>query len=306
MNFACSDPAATPSPAARAGLPSQAGAGFKPQHLESWLEDAQAPAFAEVHAENYMGAGGAPHAQLTRLRARAPLSLHGVGLSIGAEGALDEAHLDRLAALIDRYQPAVFSEHLAWSTHGDALSGSVFFNDLLPLTYDARALDRVCAHIDLVQSRLRTRMLLENPSTYFQFAASTMSESEFIARIVARTGCGLLLDVNNVYVSCHNNQYDPLAYLDALPLAAVGEIHLAGHAADIDDQGAAVLIDHHGAAVAEAVWDLYAHALAVTGPVATLIEWDQDVPVYATLRAEVRKADALLEAARGRLAGIAA
>ncbi len=301
MNTSLSAVAATPSPSARAGLPFQAGAGFKAQHLHSWLDDAQGPAFAEVHAENYMGDGGAPHAQLTRLREHSALSLHGVGLSIGAEGALDAAHLERLAALIDRYQPAVFSEHLAWSTHG-----GVFFNDLLPLTYDTRALDRVCAHIDQVQSRLRMRLLLENPSTYFEFAASSMSEPEFISRIVARTGCGLLLDVNNVYVSCHNHRRDPLAYLAALPLAAVDEIHLAGHAVEIDDQGAALLIDHHGAQVAEAVWELYARALAVTGPVATLIEWDQDIPAYATLRAETRKADRLLDAANEKRGSVAA
>jgi uncharacterized protein (UPF0276 family) len=221
-----------------------------------------------------------------------PLSLHGVGLSIGGEAPLDVAHLDRLARLVERYQPASFSEHLAWSSHG-----GVYFADLLPLTCDARSLDRVCAHIDQVQSRLRLRMLLENPSTYFEFAASTMSEPEFIARIVERTGCGLLLDVNNVHVTCHNNGRDPLDYLAELPLAQVGEIHLAGHATEIDADGSTLLIDDHGAPVARAVWDLYARVLATTGPVATLIEWDNDVPDYEALCAEVAGADALLRAA---------
>ena len=281
------------TPAAGAGLPQWAGAGFKPQHLDAWLADPQGPAFVEVHAENYMGAGGAPHLWLTKLRERMPLSLHGVGLSIGAETPLDMAHLDRLARLIERYQPSAFSEHLAWSTHG-----GMFLNDLLPLTYDACTLDRVCAHIDQIQSRLRLRMLLENPSTYFEFVASSMTEPEFISRIVERTGCGLLLDVNNVHVSCHNNRRDPLEYLHALPLSAVGEIHLAGHVAEDDTDGTTLLIDNHGAPVAPAVWDLYACLLATTGPVATLIEWDSQVPDYALLRAEILLADAALHAAR--------
>jgi uncharacterized protein (UPF0276 family) len=274
------------------GLPLQAGAGFKPQHLDDWLADANAPAFFEVHAENYMGEGGAPHAWLAQMCALRPLSLHGVGLSIGAESPPDSAHLDRLARLIARYQPASFSEHLAWSTHDGR-----FFSDLLPLTYDARTLDRVCAHIDQLQSRLRMRMLLENPATYLEFAASDIEEPDFIARIVARTGCGLLLDVNNVFVSSHNQGRSAFDYLSALPLRAVEEIHLAGHACDIGDDEL-LLIDNHGAPVADGVWQLYADVLARIGPVATLIEWDNDVPAYARLRGEVLHADRLLDAAR--------
>lgn len=274
-------------------LPLRAGAGFHPQHLPDWLADPAPPAFAEVHAENYMGAGGAPHAWLTRLREHVPLSLHGVGLSIGAEGALDDAHLQRLAVLVDRYQPAAFSEHLAWSSHGGR-----FLADLLPLAYDAAALDRVCAHVDQVQQHLRLRLLLENPSTYFEFAASTMDEADFIARVVARTGCGLLLDLNNVHVSCHNNRHDPHAYLDALPLSAVAQIHLAGHAEDPGANDDPLLIDNHGATVAAAVWALYARVLAATGPVATLIEWDNDVPAFARLREETARAAVLLHGAR--------
>ncbi|MGH8033087.1 MAG: MNIO family bufferin maturase [Luteimonas sp.] len=278
-------------PAGAGLLPLQAGAGFKPRHLDDWLTDADAPAFFEIHAENYMGDGGPPHAWLTRLRESRPLSLHGVGLSIGGESPPDPRHLDRLARLIARYRPAAFSEHLAWSTHGGR-----FYNDLLPLTYDARTLDRVCAHIDRVQSRLRVRMLLENPSTYVEFSASSIDEPTFIAQVIARTGCGLLLDVNNVFVTCHNHARNACDYLAALPLYAVGEIHLAGHAVDTAGD-ATLLIDSHGAPVADAVWQLYADVLARTGAVATLIEWDNDVPTYARLREEVRHADALLGAA---------
>ncbi|MCA1713735.1 MAG: DUF692 domain-containing protein [Gammaproteobacteria bacterium] len=283
------------------GLPRRAGVGFKPQHIDALLADGAAPAFVEVHAENYMGAGGAPHAQLTRVRERMPVSLHGVGLSIGAEGPPDAAHLDRLARLIERYQPAAFSEHLAWSTHGD-----VFFNDLLPLTYDKPTFERVCAHVAQVQERLGLRMLLENPSTYFEFAGSTMSEPEFIAGVVERTGCGLLLDVNNVHVSCRNNHRDAIAYLAALPLQAVTEIHLAGYAEEIDADGGSLLVDDHGAPVAEPVWALYAQVLVATGPVPTLIEWDNAVPGYARLRAEAQRADQLLDTAHIALSGLAA
>ncbi len=277
----------TAYPPADAGLPRQAGIGFKPQHFQALMDDRDPPAFVEVHAENYMGAGGIPHAQLTGIRERMPVSLHGVGLSIGAQSPPDASHLDRLAALIHRYQPAAFSEHLAWSTHDGH-----FFNDLLPLRYDATTLHRVCEHIDRVQDRLGVRMLLENPSTYLEFESSTWSEPEFIASIVRATGCGLLLDVNNIHVSCRNNGHDCLQYLDILPLDEVGEIHLAGHAEDIDDDdGSRLLIDNHGAPVADDVWALYAHALDRTGPLPTLIEWDTDVPDYPRLCAEAWLAD---------------
>lgn len=294
-----SPPAANPAcHRADAGLPAQAGAGFKPEHLQDWLADANPPAFFEVHAENYMGDGGAPHAWLTRMRGERPLSLHGVGLSIGGACAPDAEHLGRLARMIERYQPARFSEHLAWSTHDGR-----FLADLLPLVHDARSLDRVCDHIDQVQSRLGLRMLLENPSSYLQFADSDIDEADFIAAVVGRTGCGLLLDVNNVFVSCHNLGRDPHAYIAALPLHAVGEIHLAGHARD---DAAALLIDDHGAPVADAVWQLYVDVLARTGPVPTLIEWDNDVPAYRVLRDQVRQADDLLGTAGSQRTRVAA
>lgn len=300
MSYPSHNPPATCLPA-NTGLPRQAGVGFKSTHFDDLFADPDPPAFVEVHAENYMGAGGVPHAQLGRIRDRSPLSLHGVGLSIGAVNAPDPAHLDRLAALIHRYQPDEFSEHLAWSSHDGR-----FFNDLLPLSYDAATLDRVCQHIDHIQERLGVRMLLENPSTYFEFEASTFSEPEFIAAVVQRTGCGLLLDVNNVYVSCHNNRHEPRAYLAALPLSAVRQIHLAGHAREHLADGQSLLIDNHGAPVADPVWDLYAQTLATIGPTATLIEWDTDVPAYATLRAQAHHAEWIANGVLGSTEGIAA
>ncbi|MGA2128212.1 MAG: DUF692 domain-containing protein, partial [Xanthobacteraceae bacterium] len=221
-------------------IPPRAGVGLKPEHWAGILEAKPDVGFFEVHAENYMGAGGPPHRWLTEIRSRYPLSLHGVGLSIGADGPLDRDHLERLAALVERYQPGLFSEHLAWSTHD-----GVFLDDLLPLPYTAHTLARVADHIDEVQARLGRQMLLENPSTYLAFAESTFSEIDFIAEIVRRTGCGLLLDVNNVHVSSTNQQWDPVRYLDDYPLAAVQEIHLAGHAGEHDDEGRPLLIDTH-------------------------------------------------------------
>ncbi|WP_149193600.1 DUF692 domain-containing protein [Luteimonas suaedae] len=289
MNLPTPPSIAESSPAGT-GLPVRAGVGFKPRHFDALRSDVAPPGFIEVHAENYMGTGGAPHAQLAALRERLPLSLHGVGLSIGGEDPPDPAHLDRLATLIARYRPAVFSEHLAWSTHHGR-----FFNDLLPLRYDSHTLARVCAHINQVQDRLGVRMLLENPATYLELDGGTYDEPDFLSAIVRRTGCGLLLDVNNVYVSCRNHGHDPLAYLAALPLRAVCEIHLAGHAEERDAGGDLLLIDNHGSPVADTVWALYARTLAMTGPIATLIEWDNQVPDYATLREEARRAEAILD-----------
>ena len=274
------------SPAQVPGLPYRAGLGLKTEHFSEVLETRPDIGFFEVHAENYMVAGGPFHHYLGLIRAQYPLSLHGVGLSIGGEAPLDREHLARLATLIERYQPQSFSEHLAWSSHGP-----VFLNDLLPLAYDASTLERVCEHVDQVQSTLKRPMLLENPSTYLQFQRSTLDETDFISEIVRRTGCGLLLDVNNVYVSCINHQRDPLTYIDALPLHAVGEIHLAGFAEDTDSLGDRLLIDDHGAPIDNAVWQLYAQVLARTGAVATLIERDNQVPAFSVLQAEARQAE---------------
>jgi len=280
----------------RAGdeLPARAGIGLKPEHFRAVLDSRPELGFFEVHAENYMVDGGPFHHYLGRIREDYPLSLHGVGLSIGGEAPLDEAHLDRLAALIRRYQPASFSEHLAWSSHGE-----VFFNDLLPVPYDRVTLARVCNHVDRVQERLQRRMLLENPSTYVEFEASNIDETDFLCEVIHRTGCGLLLDVNNAYVSCVNHGRDAAAYIDALPLEAVGQIHLAGFARDQDAAGAPLLIDSHGSPVDDAVWGLYAAVMARLGPKPTLLERDNDVPALAILLAEARCAEDLMPRSAG-------
>jgi hypothetical protein len=269
-------------------LPARAGLGFKPEHFADIMAAPGAVGFYEVHAENYMGAGGAPHAMLARLRDTHALSLHGVGLSIGGAGGLDPDHLARLKALVDRYEPQSFSEHLAWSSHGAA-----WLNDLLPLPYTDETLATVCHHVDRVQDALGRRMLLENPATYVTFAASTWAETDFLSEIVRRTGCGLLLDVNNVFVSATNHRFDARAYLAAFPLHAVGEIHLAGHDTEELPSGP-LLIDSHGRAVADPVWTLYAEVIARTGPLPTLIEWDNEVPAFATLLEEAARAEAIL------------
>ncbi|MCP3712150.1 DUF692 domain-containing protein [Paraburkholderia sp. CNPSo 3274] len=237
--------------------------------------------FFEVHAENYMGAGGAPHRALSAIRERYPVSLHGVCMSIGGPDRLDAGHLVRFSELVARYEPALVSEHLAWSSHG-----GTFFNDLLPLPYTKATLDKVCEHIDQVQEAIGRSMLLENPSTYVAFASSTMSETEFIRAVAQRTGCGLLLDVNNVFVSATNHGYSASAYLADFPLEYVGEIHLAGHSEQHDDEHAPLLIDSHDRAVADPVWALYRNVIARTGPMPTLIEWDSQLPAWSELRAQ--------------------
>lgn len=274
-------------------LPEAAGIGFKPQHFEAIMAGEQPVGFVEIHAENYMGAGGPPHAQLRALRERFALSVHGVALSIGSAQPLDREHLLRLKALCKRYEPESFSEHLAWSSHGD-----MYLNDLLPLPYTQETLDRVVSHIDETQDCLGRQMLLENPSTYVRFADSDIPEPDFIAEIARRSGCGLLLDVNNVFVSARNHDLDPLRYLAAFPLAQVREIHLGGHDEQADETGAPLLIDAHGTPVAEPVWTLYGHVIARTGPLPTLIEWDNDVPAWPVLAAEARRTEAALARAR--------
>ncbi|WP_319826299.1 DUF692 domain-containing protein [Thalassovita sp.] len=271
-------------------LPAGAGVGFKPQHYADILRDPAPVQWLEIHAENYMGDGGRPLAMLRHLSERFPISVHGVALSIGGETRLDPDHLARLKHLVGWLNPASFSEHLAWSTHG-----AEFLNDLLPLPYTNATLNRVCAHIDAVQEVLARPMLLENPSSYLRFAASTWEEPEFLAEIAKRTGCGLLLDVNNVFVSATNLGYDPRAYIDAYPTDKVGEIHLGGHDADTDDTGAPLLIDNHGRAVADPVWALLDHTLRQTGARPILIEWDNDVPDWPVLAAEATRANTALK-----------
>jgi uncharacterized protein (UPF0276 family) len=271
-----------------------AGTGLKPEHAEDIFGQPRQVDFFEIHAENYMGRGGPPHDLLRRIRADYPLSIHGVGLSIGGTAALDRGHLARLKRLTAVYQPALFSEHLAWSTHD-----GVFLNDLLPLPYNEISLAHVCAHVDQVQDSLGMKMLLENPSTYVAFGATTMTEIQFLSEVAQRTGCGLLLDVNNVHVSAVNHGFDATAYVDAFPMQHVGEFHLAGFAEDRDSQGARLLIDDHGQPVSNVVWDLYCRALTRICPAPTLIEWDNDVPPFDTLAGEVARARQLMAAQPG-------
>jgi len=278
-------------------LPRRAGVGFKPEHFASIDARRQSIGFFEVHAENYMGAGGPPHTQLGRLREDYALSVHGVGLSIGSMQPLDRDHLDRLKVVCNRYEPESFSEHLAWSTHD-----SVFLNDLLPLPYTEATLARVVEHIDEVQSVLKRQMLLENPATYLLFEESTIEETAFLNEIARRTGCGLLLDVNNVFVAATNHNMNPRDYLARFPVERVLEIHLSGHSETIDDLGATLLIDSHDTPVKDPVWALYEELIARTGPVASLVEWDNDVPDWPVLRAEAEAADAILRRAGRRAA----
>ncbi|MEM9247088.1 MAG: DUF692 domain-containing protein [Pseudomonadota bacterium] len=273
-----------------ASLPAAPGVGYKALHFEAVMSSPGPVQWLEVHAENYMGDGGRPIAQLRALADRFPISVHGVGLSIGAEQGLDPDHLERLKRLVEWVAPASFSEHLAWSTHDTA-----FLNDLLPLPYTEATLDRVARHIDQVQETVGRRMLLENPSTYLDFAESDMTETAFLHALTERTGCGLLLDINNVFVSATNQQTDPRAYLSAFPMHAVGEIHLGGHDADTDEHGAPLLIDSHGAAVVDPVWTLYREVIAAHGPRPTLIEWDTDVPEWPVLAEEAARAAEILQ-----------
>lgn len=282
--------AASPHPHTLA--PASVGASFKPEHLQAILADDVPVDFLEIHAENYMGAGGPPHHALARVAERAAISLHGVCMSLGGPQPLSKDHLQRFRALVDRYRPALVSEHLAWSTHDAA-----FMNDLLPLPYNAATLSHVCDHIDEMQEAIGQPILLENPSTYVAFSTSTMSEIDFIAAIARRTGCGLLLDVNNVFVSATNHGYSPLQYLADFPLHRVGEIHLAGHALQEDDEGETLLIDSHDGPVADDVWALYAEVVAMAGPVPTLVEWDSKIPDWPVLKAEAFAARAILRTA---------
>jgi len=275
--------------AAPNSLPPRPGVGYKAKHFNDIMANAGPVGWLEIHAENYMGMGGRPLAQLRHLSGKFPFSVHGVGLSIGGEGRLDADHLVRLKTLCDWLNPASFSEHLAWSSHDNA-----FLNDLLPLPYTAKTVLRVADHIDQVQSSLGRQMLLENPSSYLEFAESDMSETNFLAEIAARTGCGLLLDVNNVFVSATNLGYSPQGYIDAYPLEHVGEIHLGGHDEDADETGAPLLIDSHGAEVVDPVWALLDYTLAKSGPKPLLIEWDTDVPAWSVLVEETKRADAAL------------
>jgi hypothetical protein len=266
------------------------GTSLKPEHLQAILAEGKRDRFFEIHAENYMGAGGPPHAALNQIRQDYALSLHGVCMSIGGPQPLDKAHLQRFKALVNRYEPALVSEHLAWSTHG-----TTYFNDLLPLPYTAATLARVADHIDQVQEAVGRQLLLENPSTYVIFPESTISETSFIAELVRRTGCGLLLDISNVFVSATNHGFAALDYLADFPLEHVGELHLAGHARQADDEGELLLIDSHDRPIADAVWKLFDVVISQCGAIPTLIEWDSDLPDWARLKAEADAAQAIID-----------
>ena len=273
--------------AARAAvaIPARSGIGLRAPHYRDILEQRPDLGWLEVHSENYFGDGGQPHDFLERLRDRYPLSLHGVGLGLGSTATLDAVHLGKLRRLIDRYEPGLVSEHLCWSAAGDR-----HLNDLLPLPYTEEALEHVCARMDAVQTALGRRILVENVSAYLRFRHSTIPEWEFLGAVAIRTGCGILLDVNNVYVSAVNHGFDAHEYLAGIPAVAVEEIHLAG----FDDSGPC-LIDTHGRAVAQEVWALFRETIRRLGPRPTLIEWDTDIPALPVLIEEARTAARIVE-----------
>jgi uncharacterized protein (UPF0276 family) len=272
-------------------VPAKAGIGLRFQHHQAVLDVGPDVAWMEIHTENYMG-GGTPLRYLDAIRRDYPISLHGVGLSLGSAEGLDPAHLERIRRVAERVEPAMMSEHIAWS-----MANGTYLADLLPLPMTEEALAVVCRHVDQVQNYMRRRILVENPSTYLRFRHSTIPEWEFMTAVAERTGCGILCDVNNIYVSAHNHGWDASAYLAALPPAAIGEIHLAGHSVRSLPDGSTLRIDDHGSHVIAEVWALYRKALARFGPVPTLIEWDTDVPPLDVLLGEANCADALLASA---------
>jgi uncharacterized protein (UPF0276 family) len=282
----------TSTRAATGAIPARAGVGLRFRHHRAVLDERPALAWFEVHTENYMGGGPATQ-YLDAIRRDYPVSLHGVGLSLGSAEGLDTAHLARVCEVAARVQPGLVSEHLAWS-----VAGGTYLADLLPLPMTGEALEVVCRHVDQVQTALGRQILVENPSTYLRFAHSTIPEWEFLAHVAQRTGCGILCDVNNIYVSACNHGWNPHSYLAALPPAAIGEIHLAGHSVRQLENGRTLRIDDHGSRVAPEVWALYEAALQRFGPVPTLIEWDTDVPPLGILAEQAAIAEATLEAVR--------
>ncbi len=278
-------------------LPVQAGIGLRADHYLEVLETRPAVGFLEVHSENFFGDGGRPLAVLERVRADHALSFHGVGLSLGSTDPLNHRHVNQLRALVARFEPGLVSDHLSWSS----IQGR-YLNDLLPLPYTAEALVHVARRVSEVQEALGRQLLVENISSYLQYEHSTIPEAEFLAELAQRSGCGILLDVNNVYVSSRNHGFDAARYIASIPTSAVGEIHLAGHTVNATDDGGEILIDTHNRRVTEDVWALYRHALRQVGPKPTLIEWDTDMPPLAVLLDEARIADMHLEEYHARAA----
>lgn len=269
-------------------LPARAGIGLRSAHFEAFAAGRPDVAFLEVHTENYFHDGGREAGLLDRLRRDYPVSLHGVGLALGSVEPLDRTHVARVAAAVRRFEPAEVSEHACWGRYG-----GLHFNDLLPLPFTEEAVLHLAARVRELQDALGRRILVENVSQYVKFRHSTLSEGTFLAALAAESGCGVLLDVNNLYVNSVNVGFDPVATIDAIPFGTVGEVHLAGHQRrDID--GHCLLLDDHGSPVCDAVWALYDHALDRFGPVPTLIEWDTNLPSLETLLAEARRADAVM------------
>lgn len=273
----------------RGPIPAAAGIGLRFQHHQSVVDTRPAVAWLEVHTENYMG-GGKPPAYLDAIRHDYPISLHGVGLSLGSADGLDPKHLERVRGAVERFQPGLVSEHLSWS-----IVGGTYLGDLLPLPLTEEALDVVCRNVDRTQAHLGRRILVENPSSYLRYKHATIPEWEFLATVAQRTGCGILCDVNNIYVSACNHGWDASAYLATLPAHAIGEIHLAGHAVRQLDNGQVLRIDDHGSGVPPPVWTLYVEALERFGAVPTLIEWDTDIPPLEALLGEAAQAAIHLE-----------
>jgi hypothetical protein len=276
----------------RSPIPARAGIGLRAPHYRDVLEQRPAAGWLEVHSENYFGAGGAPLHYLEQIREHYPLSLHGVGLSLGSTDHLNLAHLERLRALIARVEPALVSEHLCWSSIGGR-----YLNDLVPLPYTDEALCHVSARIRQAQDFLGRQLLVENVSSYLEYQDTTIPEWEFLAAVAQATGCGILLDINNIYVSAINHGFDASEYLRAIPVTAVQEMHLAGFSVNRYEDGE-ILIDTHSARVAAPVWSLYREAVQRFGPVPTLIEWDTDIPPLAVLLEEMHSADEILREQR--------
>ena len=279
-----------------AAIPARAGIGLRAEHYREVVASRPAIAWFEVHSENYFGAGGPPHYYLERVRRDYPLSLHGVGLSLGSSDPLNRVHLEKLKALIQRYEPGLVSDHLSWSS----VDGR-YLNDLLPLPYTEETLNHVAARVAEAQDYLGRELLVENPSSYLEYRHSDIAEAQFLAELSARSGCGILLDVNNVYVSSTNHGFDARAYLRAVPAARVREIHLAGHTINRYDDGE-IRIDSHNARVCDAVWALYRDAVRLVGARPVLIEWDTDLPALAVLLDEAQQAEAIQESALARVA----
>jgi len=270
-------------------IPARAGIGLRAQHHRAILDERPDVGWVEAHSENYFAAGGPQPEFLERIRAQYPLSLHGVGLSLGSTDPIDRAHLANLRRLVDRFDPGLVSEHLSWGS-----VGSTYFNDLLPMPYTEEALRHMVARVSEVQDALGRQLLIENVSSYLEYTCSTMAEWEFLEALAFESGCGLLLDVNNIHVSAHNHRFNARDFISRIPVKAVKEIHLAGHGRNVFG-GRDILIDTHGTHVSPEVWALYEHAVRRFGNVPTLIEWDTDIPALEVLVAEARKADAVQE-----------